>query len=105
MCPAVILRYTHVQYYLPGTKEQLQGAATGGGGGRGAKGMKRGPGKSELRKFKQVKLGEGMYCNFVSLHIAYMCPLLITIHYYVHNVHKLLTRAASQSCQTPVDTL
>ena len=42
-----------------GTREQLVGAATGGGGGRGAKGRKRGPGKSELRKFKPVRLGEG----------------------------------------------
>ena len=36
------------------------GAATGGGGGRGAKGRKRGPGKSELRKFKPMRLGEGV---------------------------------------------
>lgn len=43
-----------------GTKEQLVGAATGGGSGRGAKGHRRGPGKSELRKFKFVKLGEGI---------------------------------------------
>ena len=39
------------------------GSASGGGGGRGKKGRKRGPGKSELRKFKVVKLGEGMYMH------------------------------------------
>lgn len=43
-----------------GTREQLVGSATGGGGGRGNKGRRRGANKSELRKFKIVKLGEGI---------------------------------------------
>ena len=43
-----------------GTKEQLVGSAsTTGGGGRSAKGRRKGPNKSELRKFKTVRLGEG----------------------------------------------
>jgi hypothetical protein len=56
-----IIHHGHVCVHA-GTREQLVGAATGGGGGRGAKGRKRGPGKSELRKFKPVRLGEGMLC-------------------------------------------
>lgn len=56
-----------------GTKEQLVGAATGGGGGRGAKGRRRGPGKTELRKFKFVKLGEGKnICAFSDVSNAHL---------------------------------
>lgn len=49
------------------------GAATGGGGGRGAKGRRRGPGKTELRKFKFVKLGEGKnICAFSDVSNAHL---------------------------------
>ncbi len=41
-------------------------AATGGGGGRGNKGRRRGPNKSELRKFKLVKLGEGTQLTYLT---------------------------------------
>lgn len=49
------------------------GAATGGGGGRGAKGRKRGLSKTELRRFKFVKLGEGTYRTCMDALIITIC--------------------------------
>lgn len=57
--------------WIAGTREQLVGSATGGGGGRGAKGRRRGPSKSDLRKFKTVRLGEGMYGSFCCMMIFF----------------------------------
>lgn len=54
-----------------GTKEQLVGAATGGGGGRGNKGRKRGLSKTGLQKFKSLQLGQGKYVHTVQVKIEF----------------------------------